>query len=157
MGFENGQEKRNLNTKKILLEELLRDILDNPKYRFPLDIGELTAIIIALATHIRKASENDQIAFLRILARRDLTSEYSVLGAQLAFTRTQLTSLLKSVQARDPQRYVGNAGNVGQHFYARKFSADFTIEITRSVKKAIQAWTASNSYSLKSSPTDMPR
>lgn len=45
-------------------------------------------------------------------------------------------------ESREPQSYVGSATNIGQHVYARKFSAGFSIEMTRSVKNAIQAWVA---------------
>jgi nitroreductase len=49
-------------------------------------------------------------------------------------------TLAKMFEGREPQRYVGNAANIGQHYYTRKFSADFSIEMTRSVKQAIQTW-----------------
>ena len=39
-----------------------------------------------------------------------------------------------------PPRFVGEAQNIGQHSYARKFSADFSVEMTRSVRAAIKAW-----------------
>ncbi len=42
---------------------------------------------------------------------------------------------------RDPKHYVNEAANVGQHFYARKFSADYSVEMSRSVKEAIRRWT----------------
>ncbi len=50
----------------------------------------------------------------------------------------------KMFESRQVQRYYGNASNLGQHHYARKFSADFSIEMTRSVKKAIQTWIEHN-------------
>lgn len=39
-----------------------------------------------------------------------------------------------------PRRFVGNATNLGQHYYARKFGADFSFEMTRSVRAAIASW-----------------
>jgi nitroreductase len=60
------------------------------------------------------------------------------------YTRLDKTALDKMFESRDPQRYFGNAINVGQHYYARKFSSDFAIEMTRSVRKAIQTWIARN-------------
>ena len=58
------------------------------------------------------------------------------------YKRFDKTALDKMLESRDPQRYFGNATNVGQHYYARKFSADFSIEMTRSVRQAIRTWTA---------------
>jgi hypothetical protein len=37
---------------------------------------------------------------------------------------------------------MGDDANVGLHTYRRKFSADFTVEMTRSVREAIRTWTA---------------
>jgi FMN reductase (NADPH)/FMN reductase [NAD(P)H] len=44
------------------------------------------------------------------------------------------------LEPRDRGNYLGNAANIGQHYYVRKFSADFTVEMTRSVRQAIQTW-----------------
>lgn len=41
---------------------------------------------------------------------------------------------------RQPPKYIGGAENVGQHMYARKYSADFSVEMNRSAKAAIKAW-----------------
>ncbi len=41
---------------------------------------------------------------------------------------------------RELKHYNANAVNFGQHMYSKKFIADFTIEMTRSVRKAIQQW-----------------
>jgi len=43
--------------------------------------------------------------------------------------------------SRDTGQYAGDAANFGQHFYARKFGSDFSVEMTRSVRAAIAAWT----------------
>lgn len=53
--------------------------------------------------------------------------------------RAKLTEMFAS---RDVPHYQGNAANLGQHIYARKFSADFSVEMTRSVKQAIWQWIA---------------
>ena len=58
------------------------------------------------------------------------------------YRRFDKAALDKMFESRQRQRYPGNATNLGQAYYARKFSADFTIEMTRSVKAAIQTWTA---------------
>jgi nitroreductase len=61
-----------------------------------------------------------------------------------SYQRIDQPALKKMLDGREPQKYIANATNIGQHFYARKFSADFSIEMTRSVKKAIQSWAAQN-------------
>ncbi len=37
-------------------------------------------------------------------------------------------------------KYTGNSENLGQHFYTKKFTADFTLEMNRSVQKALDNW-----------------
>lgn len=37
-------------------------------------------------------------------------------------------------------KYHGNSENLGQHFYTKKFTADFTLEMNRSVQKALNVW-----------------
>jgi FMN reductase (NADPH)/FMN reductase [NAD(P)H] len=39
-------------------------------------------------------------------------------------------------------RLVEGAANFGQDFYLRKFASDFSIEMTRSVRRMIESWTA---------------
>lgn len=38
------------------------------------------------------------------------------------------------------ETYLGNSQNIGQHFYTKKFTADFTLEMNRSVQKALDIW-----------------
>ena len=38
--------------------------------------------------------------------------------------------------------YVGETINAGQHYYIKKFGADYSIEMTRSVQSAIRSWVA---------------
>jgi len=45
-------------------------------------------------------------------------------------------------KTRELKHYDANAVNFGQHMYSKKFVADFTIEMTRSVRKAIQEWSS---------------
>ncbi len=45
-------------------------------------------------------------------------------------------------KTRELKRYNGNAVNFGQYMYSKKFVADFTIEMTRSARKAIQEWSS---------------
>jgi FMN reductase (NADPH)/FMN reductase [NAD(P)H] len=48
---------------------------------------------------------------------------------------------------QDPGRYVDPATNLGQHVYARKFAANFSVEMTRSVREALRVWTAAEEHS----------
>jgi len=41
---------------------------------------------------------------------------------------------------RQPARFVEHATNIGQHVYGRKFSADFSYEMSRSAREAIRSW-----------------
>ena len=45
-------------------------------------------------------------------------------------------------KTRELKHYNANAVNFGQHMYSKKFVADFTIEMTRSVRKALQEWSS---------------
>lgn len=45
-------------------------------------------------------------------------------------------------QDRELKKYVGDVQNFGQHMYLKKYTADFTIEMTRSVKKMIKEWSS---------------
>ncbi|MCK5153591.1 MAG: hypothetical protein KAQ93_04470 [Spirochaetales bacterium] len=38
------------------------------------------------------------------------------------------------------ENYLGKSENIGQHFYKRKFTAEFTLEMNRSVQKALDSW-----------------
>lgn len=53
------------------------------------------------------------------------------------FNRDDFEEMYKT---RELNHYSANAVNFGQHMYSKKFIADFTIEMTRSVRKAIQEW-----------------
>jgi nitroreductase len=57
------------------------------------------------------------------------------------YERLGKAALGKMFADREPEQYFGDATNLGQHHYARKFSQDFAIEMTRSVRAAIKVWT----------------
>jgi FMN reductase (NADPH)/FMN reductase [NAD(P)H] len=48
--------------------------------------------------------------------------------------------LLDMSTDRDTGRYQFGAENFGQQFYARKFASDFSVEMTRSVRAALDDW-----------------
>jgi nitroreductase len=60
-----------------------------------------------------------------------------------AYRRLEEDALREMLEPRAPQRYLAGATNVGQHQYARKFAADFSVEMTRSVREAIRQWVGS--------------
>lgn len=58
------------------------------------------------------------------------------------YKRLNNTDFEKMYKKHGLKRYLGNAENFGQHIYSKKFVADFTIEMTRSVRKVIQEWSS---------------
>ncbi|MHA2294486.1 MAG: AAA family ATPase [Candidatus Hodarchaeales archaeon] len=73
-------------------------ILNDKNFTFPTDLGELIATITALAIHAKKQPEEILVKYLRVLARKDLLTEYSVLGVQQLtpdITRKNIAMLLE--------------------------------------------------------------
>jgi FMN reductase (NADPH)/FMN reductase [NAD(P)H] len=58
------------------------------------------------------------------------------------YHRASADELEEMMADHDQGRYFGEAENFGQSFYARKFAADFSVEMTRSMRAAIEAWVA---------------
>ena len=58
------------------------------------------------------------------------------------YQRLDEQRLLDMAADRDTGRYQFGAANYGQQFYARKFASDFSVEMTRSVRAALDAWGA---------------
>ena len=54
-----------------------------------------------------------------------------------SFTKEDFNEIYED---RKLNHYLGNATNFGQHMYYKKFTADFSAEMSRSVKKAIKEW-----------------
>jgi len=107
--------------------EYHQDLLNLPQYAFP-----ITLLCFGYPKAISPAKE---------LTPR-LPQEY--IHFKDTYRRFDKGALVKMGETRNAQRYFGNASNVGQDYYARKFSADFSIEMTRSVKAAIRTWIAHN-------------
>ncbi len=40
------------------------------------------------------------------------------------------------------ENFIGDTTNTGQHYYIKKFAADYSVEMTRSVQSAIRSWVA---------------
>jgi len=56
------------------------------------------------------------------------------------YKRLNKTDFDEMYKDRDLKHYYANATNFGQHMYSKKFTADFTLEMTRSVRKLIKVW-----------------
>ncbi|KPU43163.1 FMN reductase [NAD(P)H] [Oxobacter pfennigii] len=48
--------------------------------------------------------------------------------------------MFKEMDEKGSKSFIGGAENSGQHNYLRKFSADFSIEMTRSVREILKNW-----------------
>jgi nitroreductase len=75
-------------------------------------------------------------------ARRSLTSrlDRQVVVHRDGYRRATAEELAEMFGGREAGPYSGEAANVGQSVYARKFAADFSVEMTRSVRAAIESW-----------------
>ena len=58
------------------------------------------------------------------------------------YKRFNKDDFVEMYKTRELKHYNSNAINFCQHLYSKKFVADFTIEMTRSVRKAIQQWSS---------------
>lgn len=105
--------------------EVHRELLNLPQYAFPVAL-----LCFGYAKTVSSA--------------RKLTPRFpqETIHFRNRYERLDKATLDKMLQSRDSQRNAANAANVGQLVYTRKFSSDFSIEMTRSVKKAIQTWVA---------------
>jgi len=74
---------------------------------------------------------------------RKLTSRFSKENIlhENVYNRLDESELLNMFEMSKPKSYLGNAQNTGQHYYLKKFGADFSIEMNRSVKQAVKSWT----------------
>ena len=105
--------------------EIHRELLNLPQYAFPV-------ALLCFGYPKNASSENK------------LTPRFpqETIHFRNRYQRLDKAALDEMLQIRDPHRYAGNATHVGQLVYYRKFSADFSVEMTRSVKEAIQSWAA---------------
>ncbi len=105
--------------------EYHKELLGLPQYAFPITL-------LCLGYPTAKA------------AARKLTSRFPQENIHFVnrYERLDKPALDKMFEPTRPQRYVDGATNIGQHVYARKFSADYSVEMARSVKRAIESWIA---------------
>lgn len=102
--------------------EYHRELLDLPQYVFP-----ITLVCFGYAKTGEKQKLTPRFA-----------QEY--IHFKDRYERLDEAAFKKMFADREPEQYFGDASNLGQHHYARKFSQDFAVEMTRSVRAAIKAW-----------------
>jgi len=75
-------------------------------------------------------------------ASRKLTSRISrkYIVQQNRYIRQDRSTLNRIFADKRPETFTGDAVNTGQHYYLKKFAADYSIEMTRSVRQMIQSW-----------------
>jgi nitroreductase len=103
--------------------EYHRELLDLPQYVFPITL---------VCFGYPKTGERQKLS-------PRFGQEY--IHFKDRYERLNEAALKKMFADREPEQYFGDASNLGQHHYARKFSQDFAVEMTRSVRAAIKAWT----------------
>lgn len=105
--------------------EYHRELLSLPVYTFP-----ITMVCFGYPTEAAR--------------QRELTSRFpqACIHFKDSYRKLDDDQLQQMVEPRTRTAYVGDAGNVGQHVYLRKFSAAFAHEMTRSVRQAILTWTS---------------
>ena len=102
-----------------------RELLDLPRYAFP-----VTMVCFGYPTPAAR--------------ERALTSRFpqDVVHFKNRYRRLDEEALGTMLEARRRSRGMGEDANVGLRTYRRKFSADYSVEMTRSVREAIRAWAA---------------
>lgn len=75
-------------------------------------------------------------------AERALTPRFdqSFIHFKNTYRRLDEAMLGRMFEGREMNRYPEGIANTGQHIYARKFAAAFSVEMTRSAKTAIRRW-----------------
>ena len=65
-----------------------------------------------------------------------------VLGNFLSLKKPDFIEMVRPISEKyfKSEKYFGNSENIGQHFYTKKFTSDFTLEMNRSVQKALDVW-----------------
>jgi nitroreductase len=103
--------------------EYHRELLNLPRYTFPI-------ALLCFGYPTQAAQE------------RELTSRFpqEAIHFKNRYRHLDEAELRQMLEPRDRENYLRNAANIGQHYYVRKFSADFTVEMTRSVRQAIRTW-----------------
>jgi FMN reductase (NADPH) len=108
--------------------ETHRDLFKLPRYTFPICL-----LCLGYPTKAQKAREPTSRFERKFIV---LQNSYPRLG------RIELETMFEEEQARAFQNSeeLNGAVNVGQLIYRRKFAADFTLEMNRSVKAILKQW-----------------
>ena len=103
--------------------EYHRELLDLPQYTFP---------VALLCFGYPKPA----------LSEKALTPRFpgEYIHFKDGYRRLDKDALREMYAPYERPHYTGDAANLGQLYYARKFSADFSVEMTRSVRAALDAW-----------------
>ena len=109
------------------------DILEN--YEFHRDLLGLPQYVLPI-TMVCFGYEKERSSALRKTPRFPL----EVVRHSNRYTRLTGEELEAIFKSRKPGRLPEGIANLGQAFYARKFSSEFSQEMTRSVQAALQAW-----------------
>lgn len=105
--------------------EFHKDLFDLPKYTFP---------ITMLCFGYPKENFHP----------KELTPRFmqQYIHFKNQYKRLNKADFNEMFKDRELKYYNANATNFGQHMYSKKFTADFTVEMSRSVKKAIEEWSS---------------
>lgn len=104
--------------------EYHRELLDLPRYTFP-----MTMVCFGYPTPAAR--------------RRDLTTRFPQRSIHFkdSYRRLDREELLAMLETRRRGGAMGDGVDVALRTDRRKLSADFTVEMTRSVREAIRTWT----------------
>lgn len=102
-----------------------RELLDLPRYAFP-----VTMVCFGYPTPAAR--------------ERELTTRFrqDAIHFRDRYRRLDDEALRTMLETRGRSRGMGEDANVGLRTYWRKFSADYSVEMSRSVREAIRTWTA---------------
>jgi len=106
--------------------EIHRDLLNLPPYAMPITLlcfGHPASI-----SKVKRSTRFDRSSIVQV-------DKYH------RFTNTELDFIFKETEKHfGEQRHLDTIENAGQMYYFRKFDADFTIEMSRSVKEMLNNW-----------------
>jgi FMN reductase (NADPH)/FMN reductase [NAD(P)H] len=108
--------------------ETHRELLDLPKYVLPI-------------TMLCFGYPKQDLSQMNLVPRFD--RQFIVhKNAYHRLDQAELKQMVQPIEDRVQGRYVPNANNLGQSSYLRKFVADFSVEMSRSVREMIRSWCA---------------
>ena len=103
--------------------EFHKELFDLPKYTFP-----ITLLCFGYPT---------EKSLIKELKPRFPQQHIHFKNKYKRLSKNDFDIMYKS---HELNRYKSNAKSFGQHMYSKKFIADFTVEMSRSVRKAIKEW-----------------